>query len=497
MSPISILERATSFGNRPAIVSHEGLHGYSDILAHSARLGHVLLDGAHDLQEQRIGFLTHPGADYVVAQWAIWRAGGIAVPLATMYPERELEFIVRDSDAAAIVADTDFTAVASTLCNQHGLRFVSVEQRGDMPQPIDWPQVGPDRRAMIVYTSGSTGNPKGVVTTHANITAQIESLVRAWEWVQEDRILLALPLHHVHGIINVLACALWSGATCIALRKFDAAAVWRSFERDALTLFMGVPTIYRRLIDHWNDLAAQEQQDLASSGRSLRLMVSGSAALPVRTLHAWRAITGHTLLERYGMTETGMILSNPLHGERRPGFVGTPLPGVEVKLVDEHGVPCGADAPGELLVRGPGVFREYWRRPAETSDAFEGDWFKTGDVAELHDGSYRILGRRSVDIIKTGGYKVSALEIEEVLRRHPAIAECAVIGIPDDQWGERIAVVVEATEALTVDALQLWSQERLAPYKIPRLLKVVSTLPRNAMGKVVKPELSSLFSSQP
>jgi malonyl-CoA/methylmalonyl-CoA synthetase len=224
-------------------------------------------------------------------------------------------------------------------------------------------------------------------------------------------------------------------------------------------------------------------------------MMSGSAALPVQTLERWRAITGHTLLERYGMTELGMALSNPLTGERRPGFVGTPLPGVEVRLVDDAGVPVPEGTPGELEVRGPNVFLEYWQRPAETAQAFRDGWFRTGDVAVVERGAYRLLGRTSVDIIKTGGYKVSALEIEEVLRTHPAIGECAVVGVRDDEWGERVSAAVELRPdaTLSLEELQRWAKSLLAPYKVPRALRPVASLPRNAMGKVVKPEVVALF----
>jgi malonyl-CoA/methylmalonyl-CoA synthetase len=224
-------------------------------------------------------------------------------------------------------------------------------------------------------------------------------------------------------------------------------------------------------------------------------MVSGSAALPVQTLERWREISGHTLLERYGMTEIGMALSNPLHGERRPGSVGSPLPGVEVRLVDEAGTPVGPDTPGEIEVRGPGVFLEYWRRPDPTRDAFREGWFGTGDTAVVEQGRYRILGRSSVDILKTGGFKVSALEIEEELRTHPAIAECAVVGIPDVEWGDKVSAAIELRPgtALSLEELQRWARERLAPYKVPRLLCTVSALPRNAMGKVMKPEVVKLF----
>jgi malonyl-CoA/methylmalonyl-CoA synthetase len=224
-------------------------------------------------------------------------------------------------------------------------------------------------------------------------------------------------------------------------------------------------------------------------------MVSGSAALPVSTLNRWKQISGHTLLERYGMTEIGMALSNPLDGPRVAGSVGVPLPGVEVRLVDERGAIVDAGSPGEIEVRGPGVFKEYWGRPQATREAFRDGWFRTGDVAVVEDGRYRILGRMSIDIIKTGGHKVSALEIEEQLREHPAIAECAVVGIPDPEWGERVAaaVVVRHGAKLDFDGLRSWSKERLATYKVPSRLRVVEALPRNAMGKVTKPAVAELF----
>jgi malonyl-CoA/methylmalonyl-CoA synthetase len=224
-------------------------------------------------------------------------------------------------------------------------------------------------------------------------------------------------------------------------------------------------------------------------------MMSGSAALPVQTLERWREITGHTLLERYGMTELGMALSNPLTGERRPGYVGQPLPGVDVRLVDEDGHDVAEGTPGELEVRGPAVCLEYWQRPDESRDAFRDGWFRTGDVAVRENGSFRLLGRSNVDIIKTGGFKVSALEIEEILRTHPAIAECAVVGVHDEDWGERVSAAVELRNgaSLSLDELQQWAKVQLAPYKVPRALQAVPALPRNAMGKVVKPEVAGLF----
>jgi malonyl-CoA/methylmalonyl-CoA synthetase len=227
-------------------------------------------------------------------------------------------------------------------------------------------------------------------------------------------------------------------------------------------------------------------------------MVSGSAALPVSTLARWQQVSGHTLLERYGMTEIGMALSNPLRGERVPGSVGTPLPGVEVRLVAEDGDPAGPGIPGGIEVRGPAVFAEYWARPDATRDAFRDGWFITGDTAVVENGIYRILGRTNVDILKTGGHKVSALEIEEVLRRHPAVAECGVVGVPDEEWGERVAaaVVLKDGDILDLQSLRAWARELLAAHKLPSRLLLVDALPRNAMGKVMKPALAALFQTE-
>jgi len=255
-----------------------------------------------------------------------------------------------------------------------------------------------------------------------------------------------------------------------------------------------VPTLYHRLIQSWDAASPGVRQARSTGARALRLMMCGSSALPRHVLARWEEITGHRLLERYGMTEVAMALSNPLHGERRPGFVGRPLPGVAVRLVsDGRDVPEGV--PGDIELKGDGVFREYWHRPAETAAAFHDGWFRTGDTAIVEGGDYRLLGRKSVDIIKSGAEKISALEIEEVLRTHPAIAECAVVGVEDPEWGEKICAAVELRDghALELGDLREWAKARLAPSKIPRALKRVEKLPRNTMGKVVKPEVAASF----
>jgi malonyl-CoA/methylmalonyl-CoA synthetase len=491
---LPIVQRARAHDARTAVVAPEGTFTYAQLLDASARVAAALLDGAADLAEARVAFLAPPGWDYVAVQWGIWRAGGIAVPLAVSHPPAELEYVIQDADAAIVVAHAGFADVLRPLARADGRRFIATAD-ALAAAPGALPEVAEGRRAMIVYTSGTTGRPKGAVTTHATLRAQVTSLVQAWAWTADERTLLVLPLHHVHGIVNVLACALWSGAACEIAPRFDADETWRAIESGRLTLFMAVPTVYARLIAAFDGAEPERRARMSAGCRAMRLMVSGSAALPVRTLERWREISGHVLLERYGMTEIGMALGNPLHGARRPGFVGVPFPGVEARLVDEDGAPVEPGTPGEVEIRGPTVFLEYWRRPEATAQTFRDGWFRTGDVGVVEDGFYRLLGRRSVDIIKTGGFKVSALEIEEVLRTHPLIGECAVVGVADEEWGERVCAAVEtAPDAdLSLEALQAWARGHLAPYKLPRALRRVDALPRNAMGKVVKPDVARLF----
>ena len=490
-----IVRRAAGFAEQIAVVSAAEPIAltYAELLDASAQVAAALLDGRGDLEGARVAFLAPPGWEYVAMQWGVWRAGGVAVPLAVSHPEAELEYVVLDADAEIVVAHPDLAGALRAVAERNGQRFLLTDD-ALAADPVPLPSVAEERPALIIYTSGTTGRPKGVVTTHANLRAQVTTLVDAWGWTADDRTLLVLPLHHVHGIVNVLCCALWSGAACEIIPRFDADETWRVIESGRLTLFMAVPTVYRRLIAAFEEADEERRARMVAGCRRMRLMVCGSAALPVQMLERWREISGHTLLERYGMTEIGMGLSNPLHGERRPGSVGMPLPSVEARVVDDEGRLVPPGTPGDLEIRGPSVFAEYWRRPEATAEAFRDGWFRTGDVAVVEDGYYRLLGRRSVDIIKTGGFKVSALEIEEVLREHPAIGECAVVGIDDEEWGERVCLAVEATGDLPpLPELQAWARQRLAPYKLPRDLRLVDSLPRNAMGKVVKPEVAKLF----
>jgi malonyl-CoA/methylmalonyl-CoA synthetase len=493
---IPLIARARDHAQQPAIVDGDQVFTYAQLLQASCQIAVYLLNATDDLLEQRVAFLIPPSFQYVAVQWGIWRAGGIAVPLCTVHPRPELEYVIDNAKVTIAIAHPSFELTLRSIAESRQLRFLLTSELMSFDCSSDrLPAIEISRRALMLYTSGTTSKPKGVVSTHQTIQAQVTSLISAWEWTAEDWILNVLPLHHIHGVINVLTCALWAGARCEFHIPFNAQTVWERIMAGNITLLMAVPTIYVKLIAAWESALLAQKTAMTAACSRLRLMVSGSAALPIHVLEQWQAISGQQLLERYGMTEIGMALSNPLQGLRQPGHVGMPLPGVEVRLVDEAGKLLSSGTPGEIQVRGPNVFLEYWDKPEATIAAFCDGWFRTGDTAVVENGSYRILGRSSVDIIKTGGYKVSALEIEEVLRSHPEIQDCAVVGVVDPTWGERVcaALVLEPERCLTLAILRRWAKEQLATYKVPAQILTVAELPRNAMGKVTKPAVIQLF----
>jgi malonyl-CoA/methylmalonyl-CoA synthetase len=428
--------------------------------------------------------LAPSSIECATALFGTWLSGQAAIPLQITYPVEELLYILRDSRPTKILAHPAYETLAKTLGAQSSVPYLLLNQDSSI-EPMR-SEIRPNQGALVIYTSGTTNKPKGVVTTFAGLEAQVESLLTAWKWTSNDRTLNVLPLHHVHGVVNVLTCALAAGAHCEISERFEPSIVWNKILEKQINVFMAVPTIYQRLIKYWEgtDSALQKQMSLAA--RSMRLFVSGSAALPAGTFSRWHSITGHNLLERYGMTEIGMALSNPYEGERKVGTVGLPLPGVEVRLRD-----------GEIQVRGKTVFKEYLNQPELTHESFTNDgWFKTGDVAEKDaDGYYRILGRQSQDIIKSGGYKISALEIESVLSEYPDLSEIAVVGIVDSEWGERVAAAIVTTgNSFSEEKIKSWAKDRLAGYKIPTRWLSVRELPRNSMGKILKPKVRELFS---
>lgn len=487
-----IIQQATKHLHNTAVISEGKSFTYSELLTESEAFAATLLSitGKDHLDEAPIAFMVEPGFDYVKVQWGIWRAGGVAVPLCLSHPLPSLRYTLEDTEASILVVSPAYVQRLEPLTRELGIHLIVLGRETHTNMKL--PDVDSSQRAMILYTSGTTSQPKGVVITHSNIEAQITTLVSAWQWHETDHILCVLPLHHVHGIVNVVGCALWSGACCKFLPEFSAKAAFACFLEGRINVFMAVPTIYFKLIAYWESLPLDERNQLRVCMQKFRLMVSGSAALPVTVMEKWEAISGHRLLERYGMTEIGMALSNPYQGERRAGFVGVSLPGVEVRLVDEHSQDVTGE-PGEILVKGNNVFHGYWNKPETTRASFVDGWFKTGDIAVIEKGYYRILGRNSTDIIKSGGYKISALEIEEVLRTHPHIKDCAVVGLENEEWGEIVAAALAVKEAVQSAELDLWLRERLPAYKLPRVYKPILELPLNAMGKVVKAEVKKLF----
>ncbi len=495
MPELELVRRAQSFGARVAVTSDGHDHSYDSLLSVSEGIAASLLDRSTDLGEQRVAFLIPASFEYAAVQWGIWRAGGIAVPLSLSAADPELEHVITDAQVDRIIVPQDSLAKLSPLCDRLSTPLLSVDQISS-GRSVPLPQLEAHRRAMILYTSGTTSKPKGVVSTHANIQAQITTLVEAWGWQSEDSIPLFLPLHHIHGIVNVLSCALWSGARVDCFSSFDAPAILERVADKKYSVFMAVPTIYVKLIARLEATDEADRARCTDGFAHMRLMVSGSAALPASVHEQWTQLTGQKLLERYGMTEIGMGISNPLQGERRPGAVGRALPGVTIRLVSEAGELIEEEGePGEIQVQGPAVFSEYWQKPDVTRESFVDGWFRTGDMAVLENGYYRIMGRLSVDIIKSGGYKLSALEIESTLLTHPAIRECAVVGVPDDTWGEAVAVAIVTRdgEHIELPALKEWATERMSAYKIPKSLLLLEGLPRNAMGKVTKPAVQDLF----
>ena len=480
-----------------ALIEGDARHSYAALESRVEAFACVLLGQRDHLAGERVAILIPAGRDYVTALHGVWRAGGIAVPLNVAAARPELEYCLSKAGATRVMTSRKHPVAIDPVCKRLGIEARDVDDELEASgNPLPLPAFELSRPAMIVFTSGTTSKPKGAVITHKAIHAQVTTLINAWRWTRKDSIPLFLPLHHLHGLINVLSCALWCGATVHASPKLDVARLCDQAGSGAFSVFMAVPTVYVKLIEHIESLAAPQRKAVCRGFGRMRLNVSGSAACPVRVFERWKQLTGQKLLERYGATETGMTISNPYDGERRAGYVGQVLPGVTAQLFDDNHRPVRSDAtPGEIRIRSDGVFQGYWDDHRASRASFHDGWFRTGDIAVVEDGYYRILGRSSIDIIKSGGYKLSALEIEGVLLGHEAIREAAVIGLPDDTWGEIVAAAVTLRDGASLDlaGLRHWCAGRTSAYKIPRRLKVMQDLPRNAMGKVVKTALRDLL----
>jgi malonyl-CoA/methylmalonyl-CoA synthetase len=481
--------------NDVALVEGDKSYTYSEVNKRIDRFATGLLDGKDDLNEERIAFYMPASLDYVATMHGVWRAGGIAIPLNVSSAVSELNHYLTCASVTRMIANGKYRESLVDLCADLNIELVSVDDVIS-DTASDLPTLVPERRAMMLFTSGTTNKPKGVVSTHKTISAQITTLIEAWSWTEDDIIPLFLPVHHIHGIINILSCGLWAGATVHLFAKFDIPKITAEIIAGTYNVFMAVPTIYVKLIQYFDTITDAEVQTICDGFKPMRLNISGSAACPVKLFNQWRDLTGQILLERYGMTEIGMGISNPYNGERRAGHVGQPLPGVEAKLFDEeHNLITEENVPGEIRIKGDNVFLEYWDNEKATAESFVDGWFCTGDVAVIDNGYYRIMGRSSIDIIKSGGYKLSALEIEGVLLTHDDIIEVAVIGTEDETWGESVVAFVAVADGrqLEYEALKEWCNGKMSSYKIPKTLKLIDALPRNAMGKVTKPDLKKLI----
>ena len=427
----------------------------------------------------RVLLCAPSGVALVAAHVACLRMGLVVVPLNAALRRREVAHVVTDaSPRGAIVDDPEMRSWVVEAAPGIVACTAAVDlPAGEVPSLDD---VAGDEPALIGYTSGTTGTPKGAVLTHANLLAGAEALRRAWGWTEDDRLVLALPLFHIHGLGVGLHGTLHSGASAVLQPRFDPETVIEAVRHHEATLFFGVPTMYHRLA------RSERVAELAA----LRLAVSGSAPLPADLHRRLEARAGLRVLERYGMTETIMLVSNPLDGERRAGSVGFPLPGVELRIQHSGGSPAAdpevpGGTAGEIWVRGPNVFSGYWRRPGAGPGA--DGWFRTGDIGRRDADGYLHLEGRTSELIITGGFNVYPREVEEQLADHPDVAEVAVAGRPDEDRGEIVtAFVVPAPDrpAPSVAELRAHLAERLAPYKHPRAVVALEAVPRNALGKV-------------
>ena len=455
----------------------------------------------------RVAVYADASPEVIVALLAHYRAGLVHVPINPGYRGEELTHILEDSGASAVLvrAGSNAAGVLNAIVAPENLRLqiliggsggaagtLAFEwlARTDLPRSAgDPPPLSADEdTAVLLYTSGTTGKSKGVELSFRAIVDNTEAVTRLWRFTPEDRVALALPLFHVHGLCLGVHGALLHGQTLLLEERFDAASVASLFDASGATVFMGVPTMYLRLLEHM----AETPEAAASLARG-RLFTAGSSALPADDFAKFEELTGHRVLERYGMTETLFTISNP-YDDRRPGTAGLPVPGCVVRIVGDEGREVTAGEPGQILVRSNGMMTGYRGKPEATAASVRHGWFSTGDIAHAGpDGYIAIEGRDSVDIIKSGGFKISAREIEDVLRRHDAVKDVAVVGVPDRVWGQKIvaAVVLASSagapsEAWLLSDLSSFCARHLADYKRPRAVRIFSELPRNALGKVQK-----------
>jgi malonyl-CoA/methylmalonyl-CoA synthetase len=479
-------------GEQPCILHPGGavIH-YDDLDATAARIAHTLV-AAGCKRGDRVAAQVDKCWQALALYLACLRAGLVYLPLNTAYQKSELTYFFGDAEPRVIVCKPDQDEKIAALRPQATVLTLSADEgtlldlARDQPETFETVVSSPGDLAAILYTSGTTGRAKGAMLSHRNLASNALTLVDVWGFTRGDVLLHALPIYHVHGLFVACHCALLSGSRMIWLAKFDAAEVTSLLPH--ASVMMGVPTFYTRLL--------AEPAFTMDACRSVRLFISGSAPLLPETFKEFHERSGHSILERYGMSETGMNTSNPLRGERICGSVGRPLPGIELRVADEEGRACPPGVIGGIEVKGPNVFAGYWRMPGKTLDEFTADgFFKTGDMGELLDNSYLKIVGRAKDLIITGGLNVYPKEIEERIDALPGVAESAVIGVPDQDFGEAVTAVVVAKAGHTVREMEIIAALKtdIAGFKVPKRVHVVESLPRNAMGKVEKKTLRERY----
>jgi malonyl-CoA/methylmalonyl-CoA synthetase len=426
----------------------------------------------------RLGVFLSNRVEFIDVVLACCKLGIILVPINILYREREITHIVGDAEPRAVVTSRGSMELVAGLATAWDVAQMSAEATDENEDPIT-SVIDGDRPAAIVYTSGTTGRSKGAVLSHNNFLSNIVNLTACWRITSADRYLAVLPLFHVHGLGNGLMTWLATGCRMRLVERFDVSRAAELFLDFQPTLFFGVPTVYTRLLELPSETAR-------AIGARMRLFVSGSAPLPVAVFEAFRERFGHTILERYGMSETLMNTSNPYVGERRAGAVGRPFPGVSTRIVREDGQIAAPNEVGELHVRGPNVFSAYWRQADATAAAFADGWFKTGDLAECSDDGYFTLRGRRTDLIISGGFNIYPREIEDVLTQAAEVREAVVLGVPDARRGELPIAYIVADVAIDTAALDSLCRRMLASFKVPRAFMQVDSLPRTALGKVQK-----------
>jgi malonyl-CoA/methylmalonyl-CoA synthetase len=462
----------------------------------SARIANTLLQLGAGFGD-RVTVQVEKSVENLYLYLACLRAGLVYHPLNTAYTASELAYFLENAEPTIVICASDALTTIKSVLPTNGIKALltlDADGSGTLMQQAEGasPQANVAHckgaeMAALLYSSGTTGRPKGIMLSHDNLRENAETLVQAWGFSASDRLLHMLPIYHVHGLFVGLGCVLMCGASMVWHSRFsDKAAI--AAMRDC-TVMMGVPTYYTRL------LANPEFGSECSS--SMRLFISGSAPLLSETFVEFRSRTGHTILERYGMTETGMNTSNPLNGERRAGTVGPRLPGVAVRVVDDEGEVLAGGEKGDLQVKGPNVFFGYWRMPEKTAEDFTDDgFFNTGDKATIGPDGYVSIVGRAKDMIISGGLNIYPKEIELVIDDMAGITESAVIGLPDADFGEEVvAVIIGDGDAPTFDAIISHCKKQLANFKIPKRVEIIDSLPRNAMGKVQKNLLRERFST--